>query len=137
MAAMANIVLADAAATPVNHTFVPTSSKNGVFVWERKNVDAAIGNERITMSLTAPRNGGLNYKAVIKQWLPVLEVTSPSTGTGYQPAPKVAYNCVSEASFSIPQRSALQNRKDITKMFALLLQQSVVLSLLNDLEEPT
>lgn len=136
MSVMGNIVLADAATTPVNHTFVPVSSKNGIFIWERKNVDASIGNERLTMSLTPPKNGGLNYKIVFKQWLPTLEVTSPATGTGYQPAPKVAYNNIAEATFSYPARSSLQNRKDITKMFALYLQTAMALEALNDLTEP-
>jgi len=136
MAAKANIVLADDQGTPVNHTFVPSGFENGVDIWEEKNVDAAVGNRRITASLSPPKQGATDYKAVIKLWNPQLEVTSPSTSTGYQPAPKVAYNCIAEVRVSLPARSSLQNRKDTSKMVGNLLLQQVMKDLLNDLVPP-
>lgn len=136
MAAKANIVLADAQGTPVNHTFVPSGFKDGVDVWEEKNVDASVGNLRITASLANPTQGGSDYKAVIKFWNPQLEVTAPSTATGYQPAPKVAYNCIAELRVNLPARSSLQKRKDTSKMMGNLILSSAMQDLLNDLVPP-
>lgn len=134
--AMSNIVLADGQATPVDHTFVPASNVSGVYTWEEKNADASVGNRRITASLKSPSGGSLNYKAVIKLWNPKLEVTSPSTSSGYQPAPKVAYTVASEVHVNIPQRSALADRKDSTAFVYGLLNTTVMKSLLNDLTTP-
>jgi hypothetical protein len=136
MAAMANIVLNDGQGTPAAHTFVPVSNYNGVFVWEEKNADAAVGNRRITMSLRPPVNGSAVYKAVFKILNPKLEVTSPSTSSGYQPAPKVAYSVAATYEELIPERSALADRKDSTAFSKNLFAQSALTDLLNDLVTP-
>lgn len=134
--AMSNIVINDGVATPVAHTFVPVSNTNGIFTWEELNADAAVGNRRITMSLRGPVNGSPNYKAVVKIWNPKLEVTSPSTSSGYQPAPKVAYSIAGDETRTIPQRSALADRKDSTAFARNLSSNAQYISLMNDLTTP-
>jgi hypothetical protein len=99
-------------------------------------VDAAVGNYRITMSLKSPAKTTTAYKAVIKMWIPQLEVTAGSTETGYQAAPKVAFRCISESHFELPERSGLAIRKDSSALFANLLDHATVKSLLNDLVTP-
>ena len=136
MAAMANIVLADGQATPANHTFVAVSNSNGLFIWEELNPDASVGNRRISASLKQPANGSVNYKATIKVWNPKLEVSSPSTSTGYQPAPKVAYMLACTMDVTIPQRSALADRKDETAFMTNILQNSQIIDILNNLVTP-
>lgn len=136
MAAMSNIVLTDGQASPASHTFVPVSNFNGVFTWEELNADASVGNRRITASLRTPNNGSLNYKATLKVWNPKLEVTSPSTSTGYQPAPKVAYTLAATIDVTIPQRSALADRKDETAFMVGLLGNSQITDILNNLVTP-
>ncbi|DAD52663.1 TPA_asm: coat protein [ssRNA phage SRR7976299_6] len=136
MATMASFVLADGQTTPTNHTFVPVSNYNGLFVWEEKNVDAAVGNRKITMSLRNPQGKPAVYKAIIKIWNPKLDVTSPSTATGYQPAPRVAYSLSSTHEVLIPERSALADRKDSTAFAKNLYAQSVLTDLLNELVTP-
>jgi hypothetical protein len=51
------------------------------------------------------------YKVTAKLDLPTLEVTSPSTGTGIQPAPTKAYSCQANLEFLIPERSTLAERQ--------------------------
>lgn len=136
MAAMANIVLPDGQATPANHTFVPVSNFNGLFIWEELNADSAVGNRRLSASLRPPTNGSLNYKAQIKVWNPKLEVSSPSTSSGYQPAPKVAYTVACTMDITIPQRSALTDRKDETAFMMNLLGNSQIMDILNNLVTP-
>lgn len=136
MPAMADIVLADGQASPANHTFVPVSNENGIYTWEELNADAAIGNRRLTASLRRATSKNPNFKAEIKVWNPKLEVTSPSTMTGYQPAPKVAYAVSAIINVVIPERSALADRKDETAFMANLLGNSQIKSILNDLVTP-
>ena len=63
MPTAANIVIADAQATPVNHTFIPMGSdKNGVYWYEDTSASATIGNWRISVDIKrpAPANSGQN-----------------------------------------------------------------------------
>jgi len=48
--------------------------------------------------------------------LPILEVTSPSTSSGIQPAPTKAYDCFVNVDFVNPERSTAQNRKDLVTL---------------------
>ena len=64
---------------------------------------------------------------------PVLEALS-SNAAGYVPAPTVAYvpRCVSE--FVLPERSSLQNRKDIRKMASNLLADANIVAVVENLQ---
>jgi hypothetical protein len=42
-----------------------------------------------------------------------MEVTSPQTGTGIQPAPTVSFILRSKTEFWIPERATLAQRKDL------------------------
>ncbi len=136
MAALADIVLNDGQATPAAHTFAVVSNVNGVQTYEELNPDASVGNRRITLSLRPPVNGSVNYKATLKIWNPKLEVSSPSTSSGYQPAPKVAYTVACTMDITIPQRSALADRKDETAFMKNLLSNAQVTDILNNLVAP-
>jgi hypothetical protein len=114
MAAIANIVINDGKATPVAHTFAPVTSSdpNGVAVWTDRATGVAVGFPVINMKLRAPSKGSRSYKLTAKVKLPVLNVTSPSTGTGIQPLPSVAYNIEANIEFLMPEASLLADRKD-------------------------
>jgi hypothetical protein len=115
MAQIANIVLNDGQSTPVAHTFAPVTSHdtNGVAVWTDRASGIAVGFPVISFRLRDPLKGSRAYRLTAKIRVPVLDVTSPSTGTGIQPAPSVAYACEANIEFILPERSVLQNRKDI------------------------
>jgi hypothetical protein len=66
--------------------------------------------------------------------LPVLEVTSPSTGTGIQPAPTVAYILRFNGEFILPERADLQGRKHILAYAKNTLAHALVTALVQDLE---
>lgn len=70
MAARANLVINDRAATPVAHTFTPDGSdKNNVAYWSEKTSVPA-GNPQVSWSLTKS-NG--KYKLVGKYTVPVVQ----------------------------------------------------------------
>lgn len=143
MPALAAITINDGAATPVAHTFNPSGpDKNGVNYLYDRSGGIAIGFPAISIDLRepAPATAGRSssservYRATAKVVLPVLEVTSASTGTGIQPAPTKAYDVVFKAEFILPERSTLQNRKDVMAFAKNLLATSVLTSLVQDLE---
>lgn len=143
MPSFGNIVLADGQPTPVNRTFVPAViDQNGVAHYEDQAGGIPIGYGRLSISLkrpatsTAPGSNsrGAVYRAKIKLEIPVLEVTSPSTGSGIQPAPTVAYAYMSETSFIMPSRGTTQERDDLQVLTKNALAHATVTSVVTDLQ---
>lgn len=142
--AASNIVLADALATPVNHTFVPLGpDKDGVFWFEDQSQASPIGYWRISYSLKRPVVGaaGSNssqrvYRATIGLHEPVLETVSNNTVSGISPAPTISYVPRTFTEYVMPERSSLQNRKDLRKMNYNLQNESQLVSMVENLVTP-
>lgn len=143
MPALAAITINDGQTTPVAHTFNPAGAdKNGAnFLFDRSS-GIAIGFGKVGLSLREPlpaRNGTESkasrvFKAVISVDIPTLESTSAATGTGIAPAPTKAYATVVRMEFLLPERSTLQNRKDILAYARNILANANVTALVQDLE---
>ncbi len=126
--ALSNIVLADAQATPVNHTFSPQGpDKNGVEYLTDYSQANAIGYWKIsleTIQPSQPKAGQAStdrtYRVKVGLHEPVLETLSNSTVSGIVPAPTISYIPRSFVEYVLPERSSLQNRKDLWKMTHLL-----------------
>ena len=116
MAAQVAVTLTDAAGTPVNRVFSPMGVLNGLAKWAYKTLGVVAGYNWLSQFLRVPTPQSDAYKATFKLVTPVLEVTSPSTGSGIQPAPTVAYELIANLEFVLPSRSSLQERKDILAM---------------------
>lgn len=137
-----NIVLADAQATPVNHTFVPIGRDgNDVFWFEDQSAANSIGYWRISVELKRPKppqagqSSGPERTARAKIGLhePILETVSNSTVAGIAPAPTVSYVPRTFSEFIIPERAALLDRKNLRKMMANLLAETQVSSVVESL----
>ena len=132
MSAVTAIVLADAQATPVNHTFIPLGpDTKGVWWFEDQSVAVPDGFNRISIQLTRAEaaaagqtTSGMN-RVKITLHVPTLEVLSTNEA-GYQPAPRVAYIVRASAEFILPGRSSEQNRKDTRKYMQFLLANAQV-----------
>lgn len=142
MATATNIVLADAQGTPVNHTFAPFGTADGVFSWVDSSATNEIGFWRISAKLKRPqaaRPGQSSANRVTRVTLtlsePVLETVS-NNSAGYIPAPTVAYIPRASVEFILPERGALLDRKNIRKMMALLLADANVVSIVENLQTP-
>jgi hypothetical protein len=137
-----DIVIADAAGTPVDHTFKPLGKDaNGVFWFEDQSQANAVGYWRISIEtkrpvVAAPGQMTQNrfYRNKITLHEPILENVSNSTVSGVAPSPMIAYVVRSHVEYVIPERASLQNRKDISKMTPLLLQNSQIKKIVEDLE---
>jgi len=139
MTAIAAIVINDGVATPVAHTFAPVTAtdRNGVAQWADRSGGIAVGFPVLTFSSRLPsKAAGPNraYKVTAKVVLPVLDITSPSTGTGVQPAPSVGYSLIGTCEFSLPERSTLAQRKDLLAFVKNYLANAVVTAGVQDFE---
>lgn len=138
----ANIVLADAQATPVNHTYVPLGpDKAGLFWYEDQSQASALGYWRISVDIRRPSTAvagqsSANRTTKIKIGLhqPALENVTNSTVSGVAPAPTLSYVPRAFAEFVLPERASLQNRKDLRKMLALLLGETSMVSVIEGLQ---
>lgn len=142
--AASNIVLADAQATPVNHTFVPLGpDKDGVFWFEDQSATNAIGFWKISFQLKRPAaaqagqsSDRRTYRAVIGMHEPILETVSNNTVSGIAPAPTVSYVLRSFAEFVLPERASAENRETLRKMVYNLLAETQAVALVEDLVMP-
>lgn len=134
MAAIATLVLADGATTPVNHNFDPVNIVGDVAKWSDRSGGIALGFPTVTHSLRVPNKDSRNYRLAVKVVTPVLEVTSPSTSTGIQPAPTKAYDLLCNVEFVLPERSTLQQRKDVLAYVKDMLAKSVVTNAIQNFE---
>jgi hypothetical protein len=118
-----NIVLNDAAGTPVAHTFVPVGLEGNTFWWEDQSAASVIGNWKISAKIQRPTNAqaGQNskdrmFRVTVGLHEPVLETLGNSTISGIPAAPTIAYVDRVLTEYVIAERSTLQNRKDLRKM---------------------
>lgn len=134
MPAINNVYIMDAEATPVSHNFVPNNgqAKDEPSVSYNKASGIYAGFEKLT---TLVRRSTTNKatKVSIQLVLPTLAQTSPSTGSGIQPQPTVAYNRLCKLEFTFPDACTLQERKNIRAMITSALQQSAIVSAIEDL----
>jgi len=140
--AYSNIVINDAQATPVAHTFIPIGlDADGKFWFEDQSQANVIGYWRASIQLKRPgpaqagqSSEGRTYRARVELHEPVLANITNSTVSGVLPAPQLAYTVRAFGEFPIPERAALIDRQNIAKMFPLLLQNAQVVSMLTVLQ---
>lgn len=141
MGAVANIVLADALGTPVNHTFIPLGTDaKGVWWYEDQTGSASIGYNRISLQLTRAGNpapgensGGRMNRVKIGIHTPVLE-TLGTNDAGVTPPPQVAYVNRANLELVLPEQNNLQNRKDLRKYAQFLLADAQVVGMVENLQ---
>lgn len=142
--AASNIVLVDAAGTPVTHTFVPLGpDKDGIFWFEDQSLPSPIGFWRISYQLKrpGPANAGQSssqrtYRAAIGLHEPILETVSNNTVSGIAPAPTIAYTPRCFVEYVMPERSALVDRKNLRKMNWNLQNETQLIALVETLVTP-
>lgn len=135
MAQIANITMADSQATPIVHTFTPQNAQLGTSepaLLLNRSLGIYAGFERLTV-LVRRSESNKATKVIFKLVRPTLAVTSPSTGSGIQPQPTVAYTCLADLSFTFPDSSTLSERADMRVMMANLLSQLAVKSAIEEL----
>ncbi len=134
MAIRANVTLTDAASTPVNHVYYPTQSADELIRFRDRISTVVAGQFRLSVEQRASTRQTQATKVSWKLETPILEQTSPSTSTGIQPAPTVAYTPLAKIEFVLPDRCTLQERKDLLAMTRDLIDEAIVTAQVQDLE---
>jgi len=135
MSAQANLVLADGQSTPVNHTFSARGADLALAVWKDISAGIGIGVPSITLSYKESDGASGAWRCEARVTIPVLEAISGDAG-GYTPSPKVAYKMFGKVEFIAPNRSTVQNRKDLKAYLANLLAATVMSETLVDFNPP-
>lgn len=112
MATLAPIVINDAQATPVAHTFAIGSRLGNKVTFVDRSPGILTGFKKIEFSFREATNSNAGARMVLKIMDPTLAVTAPASGSGVQPNPVVAYTNLTEISTLLPSASSLQSRKD-------------------------
>lgn len=141
MPAVANIVLADAQATPVNHTFIPLGpDSNGVWWFEDQTGTSSIGYNRISAELKRPINPAPGSDSSTRMNRLKLGIHTPKLETlgtndaGLTPSPTVAYIPRASIELALPERAVLQDRKDVRKYAQFLLADALVVAMAETLQ---
>lgn len=141
MPGLSNVVLNDG--IPVARTYKPVNiDPQGVAHYNDTASGVPLGFGRLSISLKVPASSlspGSNskstvYRARLKLEIPTMEVTSPATGSGIQPAPTVSHTTLFNGEFVLPSRGSLQERKDILALAKNLLTHALATSVVVDLE---
>jgi hypothetical protein len=139
-----NIVIADAAGTPVNHTFVPMGlDKDGIYWWVDQSATNALGYWRISAITKRPKPGvsgtsssGRTFRVEVGLHEPVLANITNSTVSGVAPAPTLAYTPRSLHTFILPEEGDSLSRDNLAKMSPLLLSDPQIAALVKTLAYP-
>lgn len=135
MAAIANIILADGQATPVNHTFNPVRQEGDFSLWWDKVSGVQAGYSELTVQTNASNTESEVNRLKIGLMVPTLE-TASTNASGFTPGPTRAYMSRANLEFIVPKRATLQERKDIYAYMAQILAATVFKNMVVDLDTP-
>lgn len=110
---MSNVVLPDAAATPVNQIFTPASRvAENTARWLNKPASGSLlGAKALTLSVKEPSDPTVGvYREIVTLSIPKLDTSVPT-------APKVVGIGRAKAEFIFPASFTTQEKKDLVKMF--------------------
>lgn len=142
MTAVASIVLPDAQATPVNHTFIPLGpTSDGTWWFEDQSGSSPIAYARISSRLTrAPAAGngqasGPDRVNRVRLTLSLPQVETLGTNdAGITPPPTVAFVDRFAIEFIMAERDSLQYRKDLRKFALGLLADTQIVAQIESLQ---
>jgi hypothetical protein len=113
----------------VDRTLSPEGfAPNGVIRWVDRSGGIALLYPSLTMLLRPPTKGSRVYRLSTKYSIPTGDITSPSTASGIQPQPSVAYACQHFGEWVLPERSTLAERlalfSNVRSLYATTIQAS-------------
>lgn len=126
MSQKTSITLTDAESTPVARVFYPAVKDSNLYTWHNRASGVVVGYDALSIQTKLPTKSSQATVVSYKLVTPILEQTSPSTSTGIQPKPTVAYNCIGKIELVLPDRSVLQDRKNMLSMLRDLIDEALV-----------
>lgn len=110
MTAMADIVLKNGAATPVDKTFKAKSVVGSLARWENRDAGVPIGYIRLALET---KDSASTRRVKVNVSRPTLEAVSGANPSGYVPAPNVAYTMQGSAEFTLSNRASDAEKADL------------------------
>jgi hypothetical protein len=132
MSAFANIVLNDGQATPVAHTFQPKTCIGTTALYEDRSSGIAVSYKKLQIDTKDTTN---LRRIHVRVQDPVLEAVTGSNPAGFTPAPQVAFYGDFDGTFTVHNRSSLQNREDLIAYVSNLMTNAVLRALVRDGDE--
>lgn len=126
MPALGNIVLNDAAATPVAHTFTPVTTNGSLAELANRSAATPRGYENLRLELLKPAGGATAYRLRVGFNDPV-----EATVDGVV---QVVRNNSASLTLNFSPDSTAQERKDTLKMMAELFAHATVKTMVENLE---
>lgn len=123
------ITLTDAALPPVNRIYQPFKSDGDTIHWRDRTQAIAVGQNRLSLNQRMAGKNAATNKFSWRLEAPVLAVSAPTTSTGIQPAPSVAYTNLASLELVLHERSSLQERKDILAQLRDLIDEAIMTNL--------
>jgi len=126
------IVVPDAAATPVNHTFTPVKVNGDSAVLLEKSATSSLGYWPLTVQQRSPVAGQTEkvYRTKLNFAMPVIY---NETINGVN-RPSLGYTLRANIEFVVPADATLQNRKDLRKLAVGILNDASTISMVEQQE---
>ncbi len=114
MPTISTIVVPDAAATPVNHTFTKMKTNGDTAYFLEQSSGSALGYWPLTLTQRSPLVGQTEklYRSKLSLAIPV---TSAEVINGVT-RPRLEYTLRTNVEHIVPAEATLQNRKDLRKI---------------------
>lgn len=129
----ATIILKDGATVPANRSFSPVNvNSDGVAKYSDRSGGILIGNPVITLQPKEATKQNRSSRVNGKIALPILEQGAGATGSGFTPAPTVAYTLYFNFDFALPDRCTRTDRANIAALGSNLVASEIVRSLVVD-----
>lgn len=124
---ISTIVVPDAAATPVNHTFNKVKVVGDSAYFVEQSAASALGYWTLVLNHRAPLPGQIEklYRSKMNLAIPVV-VTETINGIG---RPTLEYIMRSNHEFVVPAEATLQNRKDLRKVASGIINDASVIGM--------
>lgn len=132
MAIRNTIVLTDAASTPVARSYFPVKADDTTIFWRDRTQAISVGQNRLSLSQRPASKTAATYKFEWRLEAPILAVTAPTTSTGIQPAPSVAYTNLATIGIVLHERSSKQERMDLLAQLRDLVDEAITTTLVED-----
>jgi hypothetical protein len=132
-----SLTLTDAAGTPVTRTFITVQSNPDLTIWKDFTTNGGYPIGAGVASISVKENGNGVSRVHVKLSLPTMETLSGDTDLGYDPVPAKAFECLGSVDLVFPNRSSLQNRKDLKAMLIDLIGDAVVTAAVENFVHPT
>jgi hypothetical protein len=136
MAQQTAISLTDGEPTPVVRVFHPAKKEGDLYTWHNRAGGIVAGYDQLSVSTRLPTKSAKATKVQMRLVMPVLEQTSPSTSTGIQPAPTVAYVLGAEIVWNLPERSTVQDRDNLLTMARDLIDEALTTDVVANYDFP-